>query len=146
MGSQKDRGRCTEVEGGSRSAAHRGLIYPLSDFSSPPLRSLLFSLHRNYWPFFQYISLPSLSSSGFFGMAARHHQRPPSPRQVRIHGSRDQQDSGRESAGRGFNESEASSPGEKCMQMRCKQQREPGWAPAELLLGSEEDERLRSGE
>lgn len=141
--SQKDRERCTEVEGGSERAAHRGLIYPLSDFSSPPLRSLLFSLHRNYWPFFQYISLSSLSSSGFFGMAAHHCQRPPSPRQVWIHGSRD---SGRENTGRGFNESKASSPREKCMQMICTQQKEPGWAPAELLLSSEEDERLRSEE
>lgn len=131
------------MEGGSERAAHRGLIYPLSDFSSPPLRSLLFSLHRNYWPFFQYIFLSSLSSSGFFGMAAHHRQRPPSPRQVWIHGSRD---SGRENTGRGFNESKASSPGEKCMQMICTQQKEPGWAPAELLLSSEEDERLRSEE
>lgn len=95
--SQKDGGRCTEVEGGRarERAAHRGLIYPLSDFSSPPLRSLLFSLRRNYCPFSQYISLSSLSSSAFFGMAARRHQRPPSPLQVGIHGNRDQQDSGR---------------------------------------------------
>lgn len=144
--SQKDGERCTEVEGGSEGAAHRGPIYPLSDFSSPPLRSLLFCLHRNYWPFFQCISLSSLSSSSVFGMATRHHQGPPSPRQVWIHGSRDQQDSGRENTGRGFNESEASSPREKCMQMICTRLKEPGWAPAELLLSSEEDEQLRSEE
>lgn len=46
-------------------------------------------------------------------------------------------------AGRGFNESEASSPREKCMQMICTEPKEPGWAPAELLLSSEKDERLR---
>lgn len=82
-------------EGGRERALHTEGSFILSDFSSPPLRSLLFSLRRNYCPFFQYISLSSLSSSGSFGMAARRHQRPPSPLQVGIHGSRDQQDSGR---------------------------------------------------
>ena len=39
--------------------------------------------------------------------------------------AKDQQDSGREFVRRGFNESEASSAGEKCMQMRCTHQKGP---------------------
>lgn len=56
--------------GRESSTTHRGLIYPLSlslsrlhfFFSSPPLLSLLFSLHRNCCPFFLYISSLSLLS------------------------------------------------------------------------------------
>ncbi len=67
-------------------------------------------------------------SSGCFWTTACHHQRPPPPPppQVRIHGSEDQQDSGREFVRRGFNESEASSAGDKCMQMICTHQKDPG--------------------
>lgn len=63
-------------------------------------------------------------SSGCFWTTACHHQRPPP--QVRIQGGEDQQDSGREFVRRGFNEIEASSAGEKCMQMICTHQKDPG--------------------
>lgn len=133
--------RETERERGWESiSAHRGLIYPLSHltsvFSSSPLLSLLFSLHRHCCPFSQYIpsffplppspSLPIFSpSSGWFWTTACHHQQPPPP-QVRIHGGKDQQDSGREFVRWSFNESEASSAWKKCMLMICTHQKDPG--------------------
>lgn len=78
---------------------------------------------------------PTSPSSGCFRSC--HHQR--TPPQVWIHGNEGPRHSGKESVRRGFNESEASSPGEKCMQIICTHQKGP-WvgeasasrAPAEL--------------
>lgn len=71
-------------------------------------------------------SLPIFSpSSGWFWTTACHHQQPPPP-QVRIHGGKDQQDSGREFVRWSFNESEASSARKKCMLMICTHQKDPG--------------------
>lgn len=77
-GSGGERGR-------ESSTTHRGLIYPLSlslsrlhfFFSSPPLLSLLFSLHRNCCPFFLYIS--SLSLLSFLPLPPSLPHPPPSP-------------------------------------------------------------------
>ena len=102
---------------------------------------LLFSLHRNCCPFFLYISSLSLLSFlplppclclltprlvAFFFFGQQHaiisgHRR----HRYGFMAAKDQQDSGREFVRRGFNESEASSAGEKCMQMRCTHQKGP---------------------
>lgn len=143
--SQKEREKETYTEWGRErgresSTAHRGLIYPLSLLTAVfflPLLCFLFCFHctetvalSSYTsPLFLSVFPPPIfsPSPGCFWTTACHHQRPPPPPpQVRIHGSEDQQDSGREFARRGFNESEASSAAEKCMQMICTHQKDPG--------------------
>lgn len=143
-GSGGERGR-------ESSTTHRGLIYPLSlsrlhfFFFFPsfafsfvfaaqkllpflPLHLLSFSLVFPPPPSLPHPPLPLSShpSSGcfFFGQQRaiisghRHHR-------YGFMAAKDQQDSGREFVRRGFNESEASSAGEKCMQMRCTHQKGP---------------------
>lgn len=163
-GSGGERGR-------ESSTTHRGLIYPLSlsrlhfFFSSPPLLSLLFSLHRNCCPFFLYISSLSLLSflplppsltpppsvfsplvwlCFFFGQQRAiisGHRR----HRYGFMAAKDQQDSGREFVRRGFNESEASSAGEKCMQMRCTHQKGPWVGEASCRPSSRWAQRKMSG-
>lgn len=90
--------------------------------SFPPLLSLLFLfwLHKTVTPLPLCLSLSP--SSGCFWSC--HHRR--TPPQVWIHGNEGPRHSGKESVRRRFNESEAEPPGEKCMQIICTHQKDPG--------------------
>lgn len=164
-GSGGERGR-------ESSTTHRGLIYPLSlsrmhfFFFFPsfafsfvfaaqkllpflPLHLLSFSLvfpPPPSLPPSPPLPLSSHPSSGcfFFGQQRAiisGHRR----HRYGFMAAKDQQDSGREFVRRGFNESEASSAGEKCMQMRCTHQKGPWVGEASCRPSSRWAQRKMSG-
>lgn len=121
--SQKDRERCTQVEGGRERAAHRGLIYPLSDFSSPLFcfpfaETIALSSDTSLCPACRHLASPEWRRAAISGHHRRCRYGFVAAGTSRIPGGKN--------AGQGFNESEASSPGEKCMQMICTHQKDPG--------------------
>lgn len=116
------------------SATHRGLIYPLSLSTAvfPPLLCFLFCFHCPETDalsrhLFSSSLLPShrfplvwLLSGQQHAIIGSHHRR------YRAMAARTSRTLGGNFMRRGFNESEASSAGEKCMQMICTRQKDPG--------------------